>query len=130
MDPISAQNALAAMGQANTQTATRQLNNLNEPAGRLANGQSLSAKQMEAIDKSAKDFEAMVLGQMLQPMFAGLETDSVFGGGFTEQMYRGLLVDEYGKMMAENGGLGIADQVKRQLLSVQEAAQSGPVRGQ
>jgi|OM-RGC.v1.026928762 Rod binding protein len=130
MDPISAQNALAAMGQANTQAATRQLNSVNEPAGRLANGQALSAKQLEAIDKSAKDFEAMVLGQMLQPMFAGLETDGPFGGGFSEQMYRGLLVDEYGKMIAENGGLGIADQVKRQLLSAQEAAQPGRIGGQ
>ena len=53
-------------------------------------------------------------------MFAGLKTDGPFGGGFSEEMYRSMLVEEYGRMMADNGGLGIADAVKRQLLSIQE----------
>lgn len=134
MDPLSPQNALAAMGQAKTQAATRQLNASQsglkpldtEGVDARPQGRQMSEKELAAIEKSAKDFEAMVLGQMLQPMFAGLETDGPFGGGFSEEMYRSMLVDEYGRMMAENGGLGIADAVRRELLSIQEHA---PARG-
>jgi len=36
-------------------------------------------------------------------------------------MYRGLLITEYGKVMAESGGVGIADSVKAQLIQMQEA---------
>ncbi|MBV6632167.1 MAG: rod-binding protein [Alphaproteobacteria bacterium] len=86
----------------------------------VINGRTYTAEELAGIDKVATQFEAMVLGQMLQPMFAGIKTDENFGGGFAEDMYRGLMVSEYGKMIAETGGLGIADAVKRELLSAQE----------
>ncbi|HCI47490.1 MAG TPA: chemotaxis protein [Rhodospirillaceae bacterium] len=104
------------MGQADTSRALRELNG----AKPLARGGNVDAEKMAGIDAASKKFEAMVLSQMLQPMFAGLKTDGPFGGGFSEEMYRSMLVEEYGRMMADNGGLGIADAVKRQLLSIQE----------
>lgn len=72
------------------------------------------------IDKSAEDFEAMFLTQMMQPMFEGISTDGVTGGGQSEEIYRSFLLDEYGKLMARAGGIGIADHVKRELLKLQE----------
>lgn len=73
----------------------------------------------EQIRKSAKEFEEMFIGQMLQPMFQNLETDGMFGGGDGEQMFRSMLVDEYGKIMARSGGVGIADAVMRSMLKAQ-----------
>jgi flagellar protein FlgJ len=73
--------------------------------------------------KVAKDFEAFFLGQMLQPMFQDLKTDGPTGGGSAEGMWRSMLVDEMGKSMAKAGGIGLADQVKRQMLQAQEAHQ-------
>ncbi|OUT39689.1 MAG: hypothetical protein CBB62_15130 [Micavibrio sp. TMED2] len=113
---LNPQTALSAMGQADTSRALRELNG----AKPLARGGNVDAEKMAGIDAASKKFEAMVLSQMLQPMFAGLKTDGPFGGGFSEEMYRSMLVEEYGRMMADNGGLGIADAVKRQLLSIQE----------
>jgi flagellar protein FlgJ len=73
--------------------------------------------------KTAQDFEAFFLGQMLQPMFEGLGAEKPFGGGNAEKIWRTMMVDEMGKAMAEAGGIGIADQVQREILRLQEAEQ-------
>lgn len=77
----------------------------------------------EQARKAAKDFEAFVLGQFLQPMFEGLDAEEPFGGGSAEKMWRSLEVDEYGKAIARAGGIGIADAVYGEILKMQEARQ-------
>ena len=77
----------------------------------------------EQIDKVAQEFEAVFLGQMLQHMFSGIDPDPNFGGGQSEEVYKSLLVDEYGKLLSRTGGVGVADQVKREMLKLQEVAQ-------
>ncbi len=72
------------------------------------------------IDQVAEEFEAVFISQMLEHMFAGIETDETFGGGHAEDVYRSLLVDEYGKLIAKTGGIGVADHVKREMLTLQE----------
>ena len=75
-----------------------------------------------AADRAAHDFEGWMIGQMLQPMFKSVKTDGLFGGGYAESTFRDLLVDEYGKKVAESGGLGIAAMVRREILKAQEAS--------
>lgn len=70
--------------------------------------------------RAAQDFEAMFLAQMLAPMFESLESDALFGGGPAEDIYRSLLADEYGKAISRSGGVGVADQVRAELLRLQE----------
>lgn len=79
--------------------------------------------------QKAEDFEAVFIGQMLRPMFAGLKTDGPFSGGPGEDMWRSLQVDEYGKAIAKSGGIGIADAVMRQMLKAQEAKHETPQEG-
>jgi flagellar protein FlgJ len=74
------------------------------------------------IDKAANAFESQFLSTMLGFMFDGEEVNPVFGGGAAEEIYRSMLVDEYGKMMQRTGGIGVADQVRQELLKIQEAA--------
>lgn len=83
----------------------------------LHGGKKASEAQL---NKTAQDFEAMFLGQMLQHMFSGIETDPMFGGGHGEDVFKSLLVDEYGKILARSGGVGVADHVKAELLRLQE----------
>ena len=73
--------------------------------------------------KAAGEFETQFLSQMLAPMFETVETDPTFGGGHGEEMFRSLLVNEYGKQMSSRGGFGIADSVYRELLRAQESSQ-------
>ena len=71
--------------------------------------------------KAGRQFEAMYMSQMLKHMFEGIKTDGVFGGGSGEEMFRSLLIDEYGKMVANKGnGIGIGAAVQKTLLSHQE----------
>ncbi len=81
-----------------------------------------SPEQARAIGKK---FEAMFVTQMLNHMFTGIDAEkSYFGGGQAESMFRPMLMDEYGKMIANRGnGIGLADQVSKVLLSHQEVQQ-------
>jgi flagellar protein FlgJ len=61
-----------------------------------------------AMRRAAQDLEAVLIGQLLRAMpfsFAGGS-----GGPFAD-----LLVDEYGKLIAKAGGIGVADAVVAQL---------------
>ena len=77
--------------------------------------------------KAARDFEAFYLARALEPMFEGLSSEAPFGGGMAEDMWRSLLIDEYGKAIAKAGGIGIADAVVRGLIDLQEQAGAPPV---
>ena len=80
-------------------------------------------KDLEKLRKTSQEFEAVFLSQMMKPMFEGIEAEAPFGGGNAENMYRSLMVDEYGKAIAQSGGIGIADQVMREMIKMQEAQQ-------
>lgn len=74
----------------------------------------------EAATRAAEEFEAVFIAQMLESMFEGLDPDSLFGGGQSEDVYRSLLSQEYGKSIAQAGGIGMADAVRREILKLQE----------
>ena len=71
--------------------------------------------------KAAEDFEAFFLTSTLESMFAGVKTDGLLGGGTAEQIYRSMLFDEYGKLMAKNGGVGVSHQIMDTIIAMQEA---------
>lgn len=78
--------------------------------------------QVDKARETAKAFEAMFLGQMLQFMTSGLDVDPVFGGGAGEKAFRSLLNDEYAKAISAQGGIGIADTIYREILRLQEVS--------
>lgn len=77
-------------------------------------------KNMGEIEKTAKEFEAVFISEMLGQMFSGLEVDPVFGGGQGEEMFRSLLVQEYGKNLAATQGIGLSDQIQKMMIQLQE----------
>jgi peptidoglycan hydrolase FlgJ len=76
-----------------------------------------------AASKSAKEFESVFISQFLGSMFSGIPTDGPMGGGEGEEMFRSMMVNEYGKSIEARGGFGLASAVSRQLLKHQEAPQ-------
>lgn len=74
------------------------------------------------IDEVAQEFEAQFIAQMMENMFSTVETNSEFGGGQAEEVYRSLLVNEYGKLISRTGGVGVADHVKREMIRMQEVS--------
>lgn len=79
-----------------------------------------NSKDMKRAAAAAEDFEAVFIGEMLKPMFDMVEVDDTFGGGKGEEVFRDMMVSEYGKMIAKQGGIGIAAQIKAELLRAQE----------
>jgi flagellar protein FlgJ len=64
----------------------------------------------------AVEFEAVFLSQMLRGMTSGLGADGPFG----KEPFGSLLIDEYARLIARSGGVGIASVVQRELLRLQE----------
>ncbi len=56
-------------------------------------------------------------------MFQGISTDGPFGGGQGEEMFRSLMLDEYGKEIVARGGFGLSASITKQLLAHQEKQQ-------
>ena len=80
-----------------------------------------SGPTMDAINESAKDFEAVFVTEMLKPMFEGIKSDTLFGGGQTEEVFKGMMLQEYGKIIARSSSIGVADFVREEMIRIQEA---------
>ena len=71
--------------------------------------------------KTAEDYESMFLEQSLGNMFATTGGEGPLGdSGAGAEVYRSMLVKEYAGTIAKSGGVGIADQIYREIIKLQE----------
>ena len=103
---------------ANDQLFSLQASNALAQARALPNVRGVAT--LRQARKVSEEFEAVFLGQMLQPMFANIEAAEPFGGSSSEKMWRTMQVEEYGKALSKAGGIGIADAVFREIIKAQE----------
>ncbi|WP_020181367.1 rod-binding protein [Methylopila sp. M107] len=89
-----------------------------------AYGAHPKAKKDDKVDAAAQDFEAVFLTQMMERMFSGLSKEGPLGEGAGGGAYRSMLADQYGKSIAASGGIGLADQVRRELIALQQGENS------
>jgi flagellar protein FlgJ len=75
-----------------------------------------------ALKQASEKFVGMFMSQMFGQMFSGVGTNGLFGGGPGEEMFKSVLIDEYGKAAAKQGGVGMTDQIMRALIAQQEKA--------
>lgn len=116
-NPIGAR-PLPAAGDTQTARDTAMTNKLQ------AMGRGVSPEKAKEV---GREFEAMFLSQMLQPMFETVKTDGMFGGGHGEDSFKGFLVDEYAKSMARQGSLGIADMISKQVMEYSQGQSDAKV---
>ena len=76
---------------------------------------------VEAARRTGEEFEALFLSSIMENLFTGVATDGPVGGGKAEGMWRSVMLQEYGKVTAKAGGVGIAAAVQREILRLQEA---------
>jgi flagellar protein FlgJ len=88
----------------------------------LASAPKATADATKA-DFASKEYESIFISQFLGSMFSGIKTDGITGGGQGEEMFRSLMINEFGKSIEQRGGFGLAAHMKAQLLKNQE----GPV---
>ncbi len=83
---------------------------------------ALPPAQVAKAWNAACDFEAMAIGQILQPMFATVDTaNGPFGGGQGEDAWKPMMIDAIGKNLGAHGGIGLARPVFVAMLQAQEA---------
>jgi peptidoglycan hydrolase FlgJ len=90
------------------------------PLASAAGGKQVNAKVWAA----AQNFEATFLGSMFENMFTDIDGEGPFGGGQATGIWRSFLTQEYAKIFAKAGGIGLADPVYRALIAHQEASAS------
>jgi len=93
------------------------------PTAPTTSSTALSPAATARMRKTAEDFEATFLSQMMKPMFEGLSTDGPFGGGEAESTWRSFMLDAIAKTTVKAGGIGLADTVMSEMLKMQEARQ-------
>ena len=86
------------------------------PAQRSGN----TAQTPEAMQQIAEEFEAVFLAQMMEHMM-GESTEASFGGGPSENAFKSMLNEEYAKVMAKAGGIGLGDALMREIMALQES---------
>lgn len=75
------------------------------------------------MQKTAKDFESMFLEQSLDVLNRSEGTDGPLGqNGTGGGVYRSMLNKEYAQSIVQSGGIGIGDQVMREMIRLQGGA--------
>ena len=86
-------------------------------------GSTLTPAQVARVRHQAEELEGVFLNTLTKELFSSIKTDeSVMGGGFGEETWRSMQSEQLAATMAQNGGLGIAEQLLPDLLAMQEAA--------
>ena len=67
---------------------------------------------------TAREFEAVFLGQMTKLMMESIEPGD-FSGGHCEEMFRSLLAEDLGREMAKGRGIGLSDKVMAEIVRLQ-----------
>ncbi|MEE2644381.1 MAG: rod-binding protein [Myxococcota bacterium] len=69
----------------------------------------------EAIREAARSFEAMFLQQIMKNMRSTIPKDQLFGGGFGEEVFTGMLDREYTEIAARSNQTGLSEMIAQQL---------------
>ena len=72
--------------------------------------------------QKATELEGVFLNTLVSQMMSGLDARNGFGGGQAEETWRSMQSEQLANSIAENGGIGLADDILRSLLQTQEAA--------
>jgi len=87
------------------------------PASKINGEASLPARDDE-LRKSARDFEATFIAQMLT--FSGLDKSLMSGGGEEVAAFTSFFIESLSEKIADNGGLGLADNFYERLVKLSQ----------
>lgn len=89
---------------------------LNDAASKAGLG-NLRTEKVDEVPKVYQQFESVVLQTFVKEMMPD-DTESVFGKGNAGEIWKSMMAEQIGEVMAKDGGIGIAEQMYRDLMSV------------
>lgn len=81
-------------------------------------GQTTDTIKETELKKTCKDFEAIILQQMLTAMRKSVPKDGLLDSGYSQEMYQSMYDEGLAKEMANGRGIGLADTLYHQLAGV------------
>ncbi len=98
---------------------------LNPKAGRLTSRESVKPED-EQMQEAAQEFEAVFLFQMLKQIRDSIhKEEGLMNGKMGEEMFTGILDEEYAKIMAKSNSTGLSDVIYRQMSRIAAARPEG-----
>lgn len=88
------------------------------PVGADGRADALHRQPSAAMRRAAQDFESVFLAEILRGMSQGLTGTGPLGGA-KDDPFGSMLQDEYAKVIARRGGIGIAEAVLRGMVRAQ-----------
>ncbi len=86
---------------------------------------TISPQKLLQLRQQAEELEGVFLNTLMKQMFSSIKTDeSVMGGGFAEETWRGMQAEQMAMTLTRSGGIGLADALLPDLLALQEANQT------
>jgi flagellar protein FlgJ len=79
------------------------------------NKKAMPKQDSDRLQKEAVELEAVLLSKMIDPMFPDGKESGLYGGGHGSDIYRQMVIDQYARTMAENGGIGLSGSIKKDL---------------
>ena len=78
-----------------------------------------NATEAEIYEK-ARELEGQFLSTMIEPLFSEGQDSGLFGGGAGNDITRTLMIQEYSQIFSQSGGIGLADDIAKSMLALQE----------
>ena len=94
---------------------------------------NLQGKKNPALEKTrlreaAKEFESLMLEQMMREMRKNVPKSDLFGDSKGQEIFEEMLDGEYVKSMVDRGGIGLAEVLMRQFEPPKAAKAAAPVK--
>ncbi len=70
--------------------------------------------------KACRDFESLLVQQMLSKMRASIPKSDLFGSKDKEEIFQGMLDEQYATQMSESGAIGLGDTIYAQLAALKK----------
>lgn len=83
---------------------------------RLDNAQGLSTQEDAKLREACKDFEAILIKQMLDAMRKTVPESSLLERNQGQDIFEDMLYQEYAEQMADSQSIGISDMMYRQMV--------------
>ena len=94
-----------------------------ENAKNIQKQAAVSGNNEAQIYEKARELEGQFLSTMIEPLFSKDKEGGLFGGGAGNDVFRSLMMNEYGQILSQAGGIGLADNIAKEMLALQEVQQ-------
>lgn len=75
----------------------------------------------DGLRKQAKQLEGLFLNTLVSQMLSSTNARGMFGGGYAEETWKSMQAEQISNQIAESGGIGLADTIMQNLLTLQGA---------